>query len=164
MPRRECWKAEEVHSKKMEIHFGNFKLGMKKTFSAVGCVRCGRSEKVEKKKLNDKAKQGKSKSGKREVEGARRRLEKKNICVEHLPSQSFGEHCSVPEVDSVGFSFGLSVCVCVPGVPLSVPDVTVPFSSVNGACGVLYDADCEVVEPPRKREAFFVDSKNSHEL
>ena len=49
--------------------------------------------------------------------------------------------------------------MCVLAVPLSVPDVTVLFSPVNVDCEVLFDSDCEVVEPQtlslsRKRESF----------
>ena len=65
-------------------------------------------------------------------------------------------------MESVGFSFVLSVRV--PDVPLSVPDVTVPFCPVHGDCQVLCDSDCEVVEPQtlslsRKREAFLVENQ-----
>ena len=41
-------------------------------------------------------------------------------------------------------TFGFSVCV--PAVPLSEPDVTVPFCPVHGDCEVLCDSDCEIVE------------------
>ena len=41
--------------------------------------------------------------------------------------QVFGEHCSVSVVEGAGISSGFS---CVPDVPLSVPDVTFPFSSL----------------------------------
>ena len=45
-------------------------------------------------------------------------------------------------VESVGGSFGFSVCVLV--VPLSVPDVTFHFSNVNVDCGVvLSGSECE---------------------
>ena len=51
-----------------------------------------------------------SKSGKREVEGERRRVESIRICVEHLPSQVFGEHCSVPEVECWDSFWVVGVC------------------------------------------------------
>ena len=52
---------------------------------------------------------------KREVEEERGGVEKKNNCLEHLPSQNVGEHCSVPDVESAGNSSGSSrsvICRC----------------------------------------------------
>ena len=54
----------------------------------------------------------------------------------------------------VGIFFGLSVCVV--GVFRSVLDVIILFSSMNGDCEVLYDSDCEFVEPH-----FFLSQKNA---
>ena len=63
----------------------------------------------------------------------------------------------------LGVSFGLSVCLSVPAVPLSVPDVTVLFSPVNGDREFLSDSDCEIVAQTlslsRRREAFFAGSQ-----
>ena len=65
--------------------------------------------------------------------------------------------CPIVEVESVGNSFGSSVCV--PVVPLSVLVVTVLFSNVTVVCDVVISgSDCAFVEPQtpslsRKREA-----------
>ena len=60
-------------------------------------------------------------------------------------------------------SFGLSVCLSVPAVPLSVPDVTVLFSPVNGDREFLFDSDCEIVAQTlslsKRCEAFFAGSQ-----
>ena len=49
----------------------------------------------------------------------------------------------------------------MPAVHLSEPFVPVPFSAVNVDCEILFDSDCEIVEPQtvslsRKRHAFFL--------
>ena len=63
----------------------------------------------------------------------------------------------------LGSSFGLSVCVSVPAVSLSVPDVTVLFSPVNGDREFLFDSDCEIVAQTlslsKRCEAFFAGSQ-----
>ena len=74
------------------------------------------------------------------------KLTKKRICLEHLPSQVFGEHHSTPEVETVGISLWLLVCVLDESP--SVPDVTVPFFSAKWNCEVSHDSDCDFVEPP----------------
>ena len=61
----------------------------------------------------------------------RKRKSECNIC----PAKVVVSTVPFPRWRVLGFPF-LVVGVCVPDVPLSVPDVTVPFSSVNGACGV----------------------------
>ena len=86
----------------------DIRLCMKKTFSAVGCERKWREGgKVDMERLDEEAKQEEGKSGKGEVEGEKERVEKKNRCLEHLPSIVFGEHCFVPEVERLEMSLGL---------------------------------------------------------
>ena len=96
-------------------------------------------------RLGEDAKQEGSKSGRRELEGERRRAEHKKIFVELLPGQVTGEHGSAPKVESVGTSFETSWCV--PDVLLSVNVVTVPPYCVDGPREVLSISDCELVEP-----------------
>ena len=58
-----------------------------------------------------------------------------------VPSQVFGEHGSVPEVESARTPFGTSWCVL--DVLLSVLVVTVLLSCVNGDCvSFLFASDC----------------------
>ena len=102
-------------------------------------------EKEEMGKLKEESGQEGSKSGNTEMEGERREVEKKRICLEHLPSQVFGEHHFIPEVEIVGISFWLSVCVLEESP--SVPDVTVPCFSAKWNCEVSHDSDCDFVEP-----------------
>ena len=115
--------------------------------------------------INQEAKEDESGSRKREVEGERERVEtsSESICVDRLDSLDVGRKvlvpfCSSSEVESVGISLDLSLCVRAS--PPVVPVVTVPFSDVNLVCEAVYsDSDCEIVEPQtffslsRKREA-----------
>ena len=117
-------------------------------------------------RLKEEAEQENSKSGKRELEGEWRRVESKRRCLDRVLGEVFKDFCPTAEVESVGISFGLSVCV--PDVPLSVLDATVPFLFCEGDCAVLYDSDCHFVEPRTlslsgKREAFFEKSRR-HEF
>ena len=63
-------------------------------------------------RLNEEAKQEERESGKREVEGERRREKNKKTCLKHLPSQAFGEHGSAPKWRVLGLPVGLlGVCL-----------------------------------------------------
>ena len=109
-------------------------------------------------RLKEEAQQENSKSGKRELEGEWRRVQSNRRCLDRVLGEVFKDFCPTAEVESVGISFGLSVCV--PDVPLAVPDATVLFLFCEGDCAVLYDSDCHFVEPRTlalsgKREAFF---------
>ena len=100
--------------------------------------------KAEMERLNEEAKQEKSKSGRREVEREGERVEIKRMCLNRVSSGFFENFSRIAEWESDGDSLGFSVCV--PAVPLSEPDLTVPFCPVHGDCEVLCDSDCEIVE------------------
>ena len=95
-------------------------------FSAVGCGR-----------LNEEAKQEESKSGRRDAEGEKERVEIKRS-LDRVSSEDFEDFSPISEVESVGDSFGFSVCVVF------------FFSNVNviGEVGFFSDSDSEFVEPP----------------
>ena len=114
-------------------------------------------EKVELEKSNEEATQEESQGGKREVEGDRGRLEnKENLRATFAWPSFLRALIPFPRWRVLGFPLG---CRCVPDLPPSVPDVTVPISSVNGIVNFLHDSDCEFVELQtlslsRKRDAF----------
>ena len=86
------------------------------------------------------------KKGKRKVEGERKRVETKRICLDLFSSKVFEVLCPDSEVESVGNSWVLR-CVCV-------LVVTVLFSDVNVdvVCEAVFsDSDCAFVKP----QAFF---------
>ena len=75
----------------------------------------------ERESMNQEAKEDASRSRKREVEGERERVEtcSKSICVDRLDSPDVGKKvweafCSSCEVENVGVSVDLSLCVCLP--------------------------------------------------
>ena len=82
-------------------------------------------EKAEMERLKEEAQGEESKRGKRELEGERRRVESKRRCLDRVSGEVLEDFRPISEVESGGISFGLSVCV--PDVPVSVPDVTVSF-------------------------------------
>ena len=98
----------------------------------------------EREKMNKEAKEEESRSGKREVEGERKRVEidSKIICANRLSGKVFDVFCPVPEVERVGNSFDLSVCVPV----CACCDCS--FLECESGCEVvLFDSDCDFVEP-----------------
>ena len=66
----------------------------------------------ERKRLNEEATREESKSGKREVEGERERVEIKRRCVDRVSTEVSEDFSPISEVESVGNSFGFSVCAC----------------------------------------------------
>ena len=79
-----------------------------------------------------RAEREESKRGKGEVEGERERVEIKRRCLDRVSFEVFMEFSPMSKVESVGDSFGCSVCVAA--VPPSVPVVTVLFSNGNVVC------------------------------
>ena len=89
-----------------------------------------------------------SNSGKREAKGERYRIHNKRKCLDRVcvSCEVFLDFSSISEMESVGDSFGLSVCV--PAVLPSMLVVTLRFSNVNVVCEVVFsDSDCGYVEP-----------------
>ena len=87
------------------------------------------------------------------MEGERERVEtsSESICVDRLDGLDVGRKvleafCSSSEVENVGISVDLSLCVLAS--PPVEPVVTVTFSDVNLVCEAVFsDSDCEIVEP-----------------
>ena len=80
-------------------------------------------------RLNKEAKEEERKSGKREVEGERARVEIKRICLDRVSGKAFEVFCPNSEMESVGDSLG--------------PSVSVPFVSLVVLCGDCSFLGCE---------------------
>ena len=80
-------------------------------------------EQAEMERLKKEAKHEESRSGKRELDDERREVEIKRRCLDRVSSEVLENFSPTFEVESVGVSFGFSVCVLV--VPHNVLDVTV---------------------------------------
>ena len=77
-------------------------------------------EEEERERLNEEAKKEGSKSGKRWVEGERKRVEIKRRCLDLVTGEVFEDFSSTSEVDSAGDPFGFSVCVSLLCLRLSL--------------------------------------------
>ena len=136
--KKRCWKTEEPCPEKTETCSVNTKPCMhEENFLSSWLREDVECEVEERERMDKEATVEESKSGKREVEGERERVEtsSKRICMNRLPSKVFEVLCPVSEVESVGNFFDFSVCV---------PFVTVPLSNVNLVCDVVFsDSDGE---------------------
>ena len=108
-----CSKTEEL-CLNMAISYGNIGLCMKKTFSAVGCVRMWQEENAGMERLSEEAKQEEIKSGKREVEREGERVEIKRTCLNRVSSDFFEDVSPKVCARGVFFCDCCSCCACFP--------------------------------------------------
>ena len=134
--KKECWRMEEPCPEKTEICSVKPSHARKNILNSWLRENAEGKEK-ERKRVNEEPKREESKSGKREVEGESERVEIRRRCLDRVSSEVFEDFGPTSEVESVGDSFGFSVCVCLLFVPSSMPVVTILLSNVNVVCVVL---------------------------
>ena len=162
--KRGLWKTEELCPREDRDLLQDSEPRTRKHFLNSWLLDDVEDKAEERENINQETKEDESGSRKREVERERERVEtsSESICVDRLDGLDVGRKvlepfCSSSEVENVGISVNLSLCVLAS--PPVVPVVTVPFSDVNLVCEAVFcDSDCEIVEPQtfsfsRKREA-----------
>ena len=160
--KEKCWKTEKPHLQKTEINCGNTKLCMKKTFSAVGCVRVGGRKGVME-RWKEEAEQEESRKG-QEGERERRgngRVEIKRVCVNRAFSDFVEDFSPMAEWESDGDLLGFSECASAVSPSVTVVRVVLVSPSIVSGFGenTLADTDCEFVEA---QTFFFSLSKKRH--